>query len=304
MTRGMIFDIKRFALHDGEGLRTTLFFKGCTLHCPWCQNPEGIDSSIHLRWSSSRCLHCGLCVKSCPVSALSRMEPDDRISIDHSICNLCGICVEECPSGALKFDGRQVDADEVAEELLRDRVFFDVSGGGITLSGGEPLMQPEFALELTRRLRSAGVSVTMETSLAVERESLEPFIGVIDLFYVDQKLADEQEHLNLLGSERNLVRSNLEYLCDSGSEVIIRIPLIPGFTTDMTNLNDLGNYFSTLGPPVPPVELLNFNPLAENKYRMLGKKWPVAANAERLSPSELEGISRLLRDCGIERIYW
>ena len=144
----------------------------------------------------------------------------------------------------------------------------------------------------------------METSLAVERESLEPFIGVIDLFYVDQKLADEQEHLNLLGSERNLVRSNLEYLCDSGSEVIIRIPLIPGFTTDMTNLNDLGNYFSTLGPPVPPVELLNFNPLAENKYRMLGKKWPVAANAERLSPSELEGISRLLRDCGIERIYW
>lgn len=302
MSKGRIFDIKRFALHDGEGIRTTLFLKGCTLHCPWCQNPEGIDTSIRLRWTSSRCLRCGLCVESCPREALSRSGTDGDIAIQHSSCDLCGICAAECPSGALGFDGREVEADAVAGELLRDRDFFDVSGGGVTLSGGEPLMQPEFALEVVRILRRAGVSVTMETSLAVERKVLEPFIGVIDLFYVDQKLADPHMHKLLLGGDRDLVRSNLEYVCGSGSKVIVRIPLIPGFTADRENLRTLGRYIAALGPPAPPVELLNFNPLPASKYRMLGKKWPFDAGAERLSRSEIEDISTLLNGCGIERI--
>ncbi|VDA99420.1 Pyruvate formate-lyase activating enzyme [Olavius algarvensis spirochete endosymbiont] len=302
MIFGTIFDVKRFALHDGDGLRTTLFLKGCPLHCPWCQNPEGISPKIHLCWTPSRCIHCGICVSVCPLGALSRKEPQLDIRIDFRKCDNNGLCVEECPSAALSFDGRRVSAEEIAGEILRDRDFFDVSEGGVTLSGGEPLMQPSFAAEVLRICRENGVHTAVETTVSVPRSAIDAVIDYVDLFLVDHKFADPESHKNILGADRKPIRRNLEYLLSRDARVRIRIALIPEYTATEDNLRGLGDYIRSLEPVQPSVELLNFNPMAENKYRLFGQSWPISRDAGRFSPEEIDYFADVLRKTGVERV--
>lgn len=302
MTFGTIFDVKRFALHDGDGIRTTLFLKGCPLRCPWCQNPEGISPKIHLRWTPSKCIHCGICVSICPLGALSREKSRLDIRIDHRKCDSNGLCVEECPTAALSFNGRRVSAEEMAEEILRDRIFFETSGGGITLSGGEPLIQEFFAAEILRICRENSVHTAVETTLSVPRSAIDAVMNYVNLFLVDQKIADSESHRDILGADRDPIRRNLEYLLSRRAQVRIRIALIPEYTATEGNLRRLGHYIGNLGPVQPSVELLNFNPLAENKYRIFGQPWPISRNTERFNPEEIDYFAGVLRKAGVKRI--
>ena len=212
---GFVFEVKRFAVHDGPGLRTTLFLKGCPLRCPWCQNPEGLHLEPRLWYKEADCLRCGNCVAACQERALAL---DERVHIDQAACVLCKRCLDACPTGALLLDGREVSADEAEETLLQDAIFY-AEGGGITLSGGEVMAQWPFALELLRRMRARGVDTAIETCLLVKQDVLSRFLELVDHFIVDIKYFDGAEHRRVLGESNELILANYRYLVEKGAGV-------------------------------------------------------------------------------------
>jgi len=301
MTTGWVFDCKRFSIHDGRGLRSTLFLKGCPLRCPWCHNPEGMVPGQRLAHSSARCIGCGTCLHACPESALSAADSARDIHIDETRCTKCGRCIDACPTGAMAFDARELSSEQAIEELLRDQTFFEVSSGGVTLSGGEPLLQPEFTIEVLDGCRWRGVGTAIETCLAAPLQHVEAMARVTDEVFVDIKLADERQHRELLGWPLEPILRNLQYLVRVGANVVVRIPLIPGFTAIESNLKGIGQIVFGLEPQ-PPVELLNFNPFAEAKYRRLGRTWAFAESSRRYSLQELAAFRQTLRSAGVERV--
>ncbi len=186
-TTGIIFDIKRFAIHDGEGIRTTVFIKGCPLRCPWCHNPEGRKKAINLMWFSSLCVRCGSCVAACKRNAL-KLE-NNRIHIDRNACTLNADCVWACPTNALRLDGREVTAEDVYKEVIKDKLFY-FSKGGITLSGGEPLSQPDFSLAILEQCKANGIKTAVETCLYANESDLMRFVPLVDQFFTDIKILD------------------------------------------------------------------------------------------------------------------
>jgi len=267
---GRVFDIKRFALHDGPGIRTTAFLKGCPLSCPWCHNPEGIRSETVLWYHPQRCIQCRSCVTACPHSALSAHPDDSRfIHIDRQTCKLAGACVSACPTNALEWDSRTYDAGELANELLADRVFFDTSGGGVTLSGGEPLLQADFAREVLRLVHQQGVHTAVESTLYVSEKMMDSFRPVVDHWLVDIKLWDSAEHLKQTGVKNERILANIRHLAETGAAMTLRIPLIPGITVREENIAPTARFVASL-PGEIPLELVNFNPLAKGKYEALG----------------------------------
>jgi len=303
MTTGWVFDCKRFAIHDGGGLRSTLFLKGCPLRCPWCHNPEGMARGQGLL-HSARCIGCGTCLRVCPESALSVADSARDIRIDGSRCTLCGRCIDACPTSALTFDAREISSEQAVAELLLDQTFFEVSSGGVTLSGGEPLLQPEFAIEVLTGCAQAGVSTAIETCLAVPLQHVKAMARVTNEVFVDLKLADERQHRELLGWSLEPVRRNLEYLTHirKRGSLIVRVPLIPGFTATEANLSGIGKIVAELKRQ-PPVELLNFNPYAQAKYRRLGRTWAFPPDSRRYSPQELAAFGQVLKSSGVERVF-
>ena len=292
---GTIFEVKRFAVHDGEGLRTTLFLKGCPLRCPWCQNPEGIDSAPALWYNPAVCLGCGGCVAACPNRALTL---DGRVHVDRAACTRCGTCVDLCPAGALSLCGREVSSREAADLLLRDWAFFGTDGG-VTLSGGEVLLQWEFAAEVLSLCRAEGVHTAIETSMQGPRTALETLLPVTDQFLVDIKLLDGEEHRRLLGVDNRLILDNYRFLCENGANVLTRTPLIPGYTDSENNIRSIARFIRLVDPEAR-YELLNFNPLCRSKYSALEQDYPVAGGA--LSPQKLERFYTILAQEGITHI--
>jgi pyruvate formate lyase activating enzyme len=266
--RGVIFNIQSFSVHDGPGIRSAVFLKGCELRCGWCQNPEGLSAAIRLWHFEKRCVGCGECIPSCPEKALASGGPS-RIVVDPIACTLCSRCLEVCPSGALAYDGREEEAGEVIAEVEKDRVFYEVSGGGVTLTGGEPLRQAEFSAEILRGCRERGISTAVETALAVDESAVDMVRPWVDLFLVDMKLADPEAHRSWTGSSNETVRKNFERLARQGADVQVRIPLIPDITATEENLRALGRYVRSVSGQIP-IELVNFNPLARDKYRRMG----------------------------------
>ena len=301
MTTGWVFDCKRFSLHDGQGLRSTLFLKGCPLRCPWCHNPEGMVPGQRLAHSSARCIGCGTCLRACPESALSAADSDHDIHIDGTRCNKCGRCIDACPTGAMAFDARALTSEQAIDELLRDQTFFEVSAGGVTLSGGEPLLQPEFTIEVLDGCRRRGVGTAIETCLAAPLQHVEAMARVTDEVFVDIKLSDERQHREVLGWSLESILQNLQYLVRARANVVVRIPLIPGFTATESNLKGIGRIVAGLERQ-PPVELLNFNPFAEAKYRRLGRTWAFAGDSRRYSAPELAVFRQVLQSAGVERV--
>jgi pyruvate formate lyase activating enzyme len=299
---GNIIDIKRFTLHDGYGIRSTVFVKGCGLHCAWCHNPEGIEEGIGLWYLPRQCIRCRACLPSCPELALSADEEGEPfISIDRSRCTKCGLCVEACPTTALSFDGQRLSSEAVAELLLRDRQFYEESGGGITVSGGDPLIQNSFVLDILGRCHAAGLRTAIETCMQAPWEILEAFLPVTDFFIVDLKLADTQLHREYTGRGNELIRDNYRRLAGRGLDMLTRIPLIPRVTAGPENIAAIARFARECNPGAR-VELINFNPLAENKYLLMNRDRDFFLNMEPLKAEELSELYAVLEAEGLTAV--
>ena len=267
---GEIFDIKHFAVHDGPGIRTTIFLKGCPLHCVWCHNPEGMRRGKDLWVKREACIHCETCIHTCPKQAL-RMK-DGEVSIDRSLCDFCNKCVEKCPARAMQRIDRQAEGKELVDLVTREEIFTRVSGGGVTISGGEPLYQPEFLKELLQGMKQAGVPTCIETSMFAKQEVLESIAPYVDQFLVDIKILDEETHKKYTGVSNQQILSNFRYLAGLGKPILVRIPLIPGITATEENLRAIRAFVDSVNPEIP-IEVLNFNSFAGSKYRFLDQKY-------------------------------
>jgi pyruvate formate lyase activating enzyme len=296
---GNIIDIKRFTIHDGQGIRSTIFLKGCGLHCAWCHNPEGIENSIGLWYLSRPCIQCRACISSCSEDALSAHDGEDPfIWINRQRCTGCGACVEACPTTALSFDGQRLSSEAAVETLLRDREFYAQSGGGITISGGDPLIQHDFALEILEACRTAGVHTAIETCLQGPWSIVEAFLPLTDLFIVDLKLADTQLHQEYTGQGNALIQENYRRLSALGRDMLTRIPLIPRVTARPDNIRAIARFIRDCNPG-GRVELINFNPLAENKYRLMDRNREFFQHMEPLHVSELAELQAILEGEGL-----
>ena len=293
-----IFDIKRFALHDGPGIRSTAFLKGCPLSCHWCQNPEGINPSPLLWFINSQCLRCRRCIEVCPEKALNSDDAADSfIKIDRELCTKCGRCVEICPSSALCWDSRPLSAEDLAEQLMRDAVFYESSGGGVTLSGGEPMLHADYSLDVLTICRKKGFHTALESTLFAVAEVVDRFIKVVDLFLADLKLIDDSEHRNNTGVGNERILENLQRVAISESRLIVRTPLIPGISDTEVNISGIADFVAGLGGDVA-LELLNFNPLAESKYRALQSAYRFAETRSPLDEEHVERLKALARTRG------
>ena len=299
MTTGRIFDIQRFSVHDGPGIRTTVFLKGCPLRCRWCQNPEGLDREISLWHFENLCDRTGRCVQVCPTRAVT-LGPSG-VEIDRAACTRCGDCVEACPRNAMALEGRDVTVEQVVEDVVRDAVFHDVSGGGVTFSGGEPLMQAGFVREIAAVLKERGVPTTLESSFYAPWSAIEPLLDVIDLFIVDVKVADPEAHRVATGLPNGLILDNLRRLSAAlrgQKRILVRVPLVPGYTASPDNLAAIAEQVREIDPTLP-LELMNFNPLASAKYRRMGMAHEFADVTSAFSPDEMTAFRAVFVERGI-----
>lgn len=257
--------IKRFAVHDGPGVRTTVFLKGCPLNCVWCHNPEGVAAAPELAFHEMKCTGCGECARVCPNHRLDGTRHD----IDRTRCRACGKCAQACPSGALELFGREITVAEAAEQLLADSIFYS-DGGGVTVSGGEPLLQSDFCAELFRRLKREGVHCAVDTSGCVPWRAFGQVLPVTDLFLYDLKVADTDKHRLYTGCGNELIRENLLRLNASGAEIEIRMPLIPGVNLGDGDLRGAGEMLAGL-EGVKRIRLLPYHDYARSKYRAIGR---------------------------------
>lgn len=267
---GLIFKIKRFSVHDGPGIRTSVFLKGCSLNCIWCHSPEGIDSEVTLWHNTSLCIGCGQCVKECPFSALTLLkEKENIITIDRSKCLLSGECIKCCPTGALSFTGYKASVSAVIDEIEKDLLYYRVSGGGVTITGGEPMFQPAFTFNILTECKIRNIDTAIETSLFCEQETVKRIMGLTDLFIVDIKIFDNDSHYRFTGKSNEIIKSNFQYLAKAGRSILVRVPLIKGITDLPDNLNDIERFVNETDSKIQ-IEHISYNPLAENNYKRLG----------------------------------
>ncbi len=305
-TRGdtaLILHTQRLSTEDGPGIRTTVFFKGCPLRCEWCHNPESISTRPQVHWLETRCIGCGICVKTCPDKCLSKTK--DGIIRNRAICKSCGKCAAECPSGAMEMLGKEVGLDDLITELLKDKVYYDKSGGGVTLSGGEPLMQPDFAANLLRALKEKGVSTAVDTCGMCSSTTLEKMLPHTDLILYDLKEIDPVRHKEFTWQDNRRALDNLlfirDYLAASpGSRALwIRTPLIPGATAARETIERVGDFIHrNLEGTVQRWELCAFNNLCRDKYRRLGMQWKYATTP-LMSKDEVAGLEQCAKHSGV-----
>jgi pyruvate formate lyase activating enzyme len=300
MTTGTIFDIKRYAVHDGPGIRTTVFLKGCSLRCQWCHNPESQSSSPTVLYRHNLCVACGRCVEACPTSAL-RLT-DSGVERDFALCTGCGACTEVCLSGAMERVGRRISSQELVAEIERDIPFFDESGGGVTFSGGEPLAQPEFLSEMLKLCAEREIHRAVDTCGFVNPRILATIAGKTDLFLFDIKIMDAELHRKVTGQGNRRILENLRWLCDSGCGVEVRIPVIPTMTDGRDNIEAAAAFLCSLATP-PAVRLLPFHRTALEKYKKFGMAVPSGYDGAQPSVADMQRVTRLLESRGLSVIY-
>lgn len=267
MTTGIIFDIKRYAIHDGPGIRTTVFMKGCPLACRWCHNPEGIHPAPFWTYRKDRCIRCGACVENCPQQALA-LEVQGIVS-SGALCSRCFTCTEICPAEARQKVGRKVTAQELLGEIKKDIPFFDTSGGGVTFSGGEPLMQAEFLIASLKMCGGEHIHRVVDTTGHIDSETLMAVAAHTDLFLYDLKMMDSAKHEKYTGVTNRLILDNLKQLTRQGAGLIIRLPLIPGVNDDADNLDQTGAFLSRL-QGIKKLDLLPYHDFQKSKYNRFG----------------------------------
>jgi len=269
MPESLIFDIKRYAINDGPGIRVVIFFKGCNLNCAWCHNPESISGKAEKMYSPSRCIGCGTCVEACPENALSLSG--EGIVTNSSLCIVCGICAEVCPTKAMEMSGKLMTVAEIMDIIEKERVFMDQSGGGVTFSGGEPLIHSRLLTELLDECGKRGIHRAVDTAGNVKTELILEIAKRTDLFLYDLKLMDNDQHREWTNAGNELILHNLQILAETGVPIIIRIPLIGGVNDSSGNLEQTATLIAGLAGTAKEVQLLPYHTIAQNKYFKLGK---------------------------------
>lgn len=299
-SRGIITNIQRLCTHDGPGSRTTVFFKGCPLKCVWCHNPETQNASVETGWNQGKCIGCLECLKACPSGALARLE-DGTIKKNLHRCTNCGKCADICPAKAMVRYGRSISAADLALELEKDQDFFRETGGGVTLSGGEPLCQPEFAAQTASILREEGIHVALDTCLYAPWDRLQQVLAHVDLVLADLKILEPGRHTDATGQSNERILENLKFLAEYRRghrelEIIIRTPLIPGYTMDSENIRAIDGFIHQyLEDDIVQWEMLYFHNMCKSKYQELGRNWELA-DVRLIRREEALRIERLCQD--------
>ena len=322
---GTIFDIKKYSVHDGPGIRTTVFLKGCPLKCVWCHNPEGQRMSAEMMFFSDRCTACGTCVSVCPNQAIALeagsaqteivhpgqamplKDTSQNLNRTHGIhtvrekCTACGACVEECPSGARETVGRVVTSDELIQEIMKDVVFYDSSGGGVTFSGGEPLLQPDFLLALLRECKEREIHTAVDTCGFVNWETLSAIVPYADLILYDLKCMDAGMHFELTGRRNEVILRNLICLSKTHNNVTVRFPLIPGINDNEENIVSTGEFLPSLrreGKSLR-IDVLPYHKTGIGKYERLGRVYSIP-DIPRPTDEMVHAVQERLRKLGLE----
>jgi pyruvate formate lyase activating enzyme len=295
LTTGIVFDIRRYAIHDGPGIRTTVFLKGCGLSCWWCHNPEGQAPGFEAVVRENRCIRCGACVDACEQGAVT--WTDGGPVTDRAVCTACGDCAAVCYADARERVGRAMTVDQVLVEVAKDVIFYERSGGGMTLSGGEPLLQRDFAAALLRGAKAHGFHTALDTCGLASWETFDAVRRDVDLFLYDVKLMDDARHRRFTGVSNERILANLRALSAEGHRLVLRVPVIPGVNDDAENLGALAAFAAGL-PHLAGVDLLPYHHLGADKYARLDRAYPLPDTAPP-STARVAELARLLEERGL-----
>ncbi len=295
MASGLVFNLQKYSLQDGPGIRTTVFFKGCPLRCLWCHNPESICPRPEVLIMENRCIGCSECRDACPLPGAAGGA--GCLDVRQDGCTCCGLCVEACPTGARQMVGREMTVEEVTREVLKDRMFYESSGGGVTISGGEPLNQPEFLIALLQSLRSHGIHTTLDTTGFGRTEDLLAAARLADLVLYDIKAIDDAQHRRLTGVSNRIILENLRRLDRDHRNIWLRLPVVPGFNDDRRNLQETADFITGLRN-VTLVNFLPFHRTGLDKFERLGREH-VLAEVQAPSPEWLAEAVNTFRDLGL-----
>lgn len=298
VNKGLIFDIKRYAVHDGTGIRTTVFLKGCPLECWWCHNPEGIFRKPVLMFFEYKCIKCGTCARVCPIDAITFENKNSTPNVNRQICNNCGICFSVCPTESLKLVGRKITIKNLMKEIEKDILFYDNSGGGVTFSGGEPLFQHQFLIEALKECKKKDIHTVLDTSGYAPENVFLSVIDYVDVFLYDLKLINNEEHIIYTGVSNAPIINNLRMLVDTGrgKDVILRFPIISGITDTEKNIDGLMEFISSL-KSISKIDLLPFHDVSK-KYNRLGIEYKMSTQ-ETPSQRKLQYIKRRFEEIGL-----
>jgi len=270
MSQGLIFDIKKFAINDGPGIRLTVFFKGCNLSCQWCHNPESISPKVQKMYTASKCIGAVACIENCPNDALELTK--EGIVTNYVTCNLCGKCAEVCPTKAFEMLGESISIDALMQKIDNEAIFFDQSNGGVTFSGGEPLLHSDYLIEVLKECGKRMYHRVVDTSAFAKRETLLEVAKHTELFLVDLKVMDAVKHKKFTGVSNKEILSNIYALAKTDCDIIFRMPLIQGVNTDRENIKKTASFMHSLDGSRKKINLLPYHNIAENKIKKLGDK--------------------------------
>ncbi|MFV3010511.1 glycyl-radical enzyme activating protein [Clostridium botulinum] len=296
--KGIIFNIQKFSIHDGPGIRTTIFFKGCPLRCKWCSNPESQIDSVQILWDQSKCCKCKTCIGICTQNAINII--DNRITINDKRCIGCLKCVTNCSNKALKNEGEYKEIKEIVKKCIQDKDFFEESNGGVTISGGEGMNQPTFLKELVISFKKENIHVAIETTGYIDHELFKELSILFDLLLFDIKHYDSNKHFEGTGVHNNLIIQNLKWAIANGINVLPRIPVIPDFNNSLEHAKRIADLLKDVG--ARNVQLLPFHQFGEKKYNMLNKVYALK-DVKALHPEDLKNYQKIFINKGIHCFF-
>ena len=299
--RGLIYSIQRYCIHDGPGIRTTVFFKGCQLTCPWCANPESQSTAREIGCQTDKCTACGYCAVACTRGAIDLTDPQ---RVDRNLCDFCGDCTRACLRDAWKIYGEQYTVDALVEQIEKDMPFYRKSGGGVTFSGGEPTMQPQFLLAVGKRCKAAGIHTAMETHGYASEKVFSDLAAYTDLFMIDVKHMDSDVHERMIGVPTARIHNNIRMLAgELKKKVSLRVPLVPGFNDDEPSLSAIAAFASEIGETgnLTAVNILPYHAMGSGKYALLGREYTMA-NVAPPSDEAAAAAVKLFADAGLPAI--